>query len=180
VRALLVLALLASTAHADRRLRDRMTLNTGYGLLAMQVDGVMTSGMHVQPALTRTFDRFELHVDYLLGDLSAEQMRMPGATLHRFGFAARYQVGRWRDRRSGTLDLIVEGGIGFQYLALDDGSAFGRNDLEAGIGLRGVAALRAKQQQQRLLMGAELMFRGLVTPNGDKAFVLGFGYAFGR
>ena len=172
-----MLVLVASTAHAQDRLDNRTTMNIGFGLLAMQVDRTTTTGMLVQPSLTRTFDRFELQADYLLGDLRDDSMQMPGATIHRVGFAARYQAARLRDRGTAALELVVEAGIGLQYLALDDGTAFGRNDLEVGVGLRGLFGLPGKSSA---LMGLEMMFRGLVTPEGDKAVVFVFGASFGR
>lgn len=178
MKALLVVALLAASAEAEERLRDRMTLNTGMGIVGMEVDGVMTSGMHVQPAVTRTFDRFELHAEYMLGDLRDDSM--PGATLHRFGLAARYQVRRWRDAGMGTVDLVAGGGIGQQYVVVEDGSAFGRSDVEVGIGMRMLAGFRAKRQGEYMYMGLELMVRGLVTPSGDKALLFAFSAAFGR
>jgi hypothetical protein len=177
IRALVIVIALASTrpAHAEDRLAHRTTLIPAFGLVYMQIEGITNGGMAIQPTLTHTFDRLELQTDYTLADLRDEEERMPGSYLHRIGFAARYQAARLRvDRNQMTLDFVVEGGIGFQYLEFDNGDVMGRNDLSVGIGLRMlVEAARGK------VMGIEMMFRGLVTPSGDKAFVFAFGVPFG-
>ena len=178
MKVLLAILLLASTAHADDdRLANRETMIAGFGLVSMQVDGIANSGMAVQPTLTRTFDRFELQVEYLLADLRDDSMRQPGSILHRLGFSGRYQAARARVDRSMTLDFVVEGGVGLQYLERDDGDVIGRNDLSLGFGLR---MLSNVTHGRRAFMGLEAMFRGLVTPSGDKAFVFVFGVPFGR
>jgi hypothetical protein len=175
VKSLLVVLLLVSSARADITFDNRTTLTAAFGLVAMQVDGVTTSGMLVQPTFTRVFDRFELQADYFIADVREDSNRMD-ALVHRFGFAARYQVARARADGL-TLDLIVEGGIGLQYISLDNGDAYGRNDLEVGIGLR---MLSDVTHGKRVFMGLDAMLRGLVTPEGDKAFVFAFGVPFGR
>ena len=177
IRALLIVAALATTARAESdKLANRTTTIAALGLVYMQVDGITNSGLAVQPIVTRTFDRFELQADYLLADLRDDSERMPGSYLHRFGFAARYQAARTRVDREMTLDFVVEAGVGLQYLAFDNGDTLGRNDFEAGIGLR---MLSDVTHGKRVFMGMELMFRGLVAPGGDKAFTFSFGVPFG-
>ena len=177
MRALLVVAALAGTARAETdKLANRTTTVAALGLIWMQIDGITNSGMAVQPTLTRTFDRFELQADYLLADLRDDSERMPGSYLHRLGFAARYQAARIRADRELTLDFVVEAGVGLQYIELDNGDVIGRNDLEAGIGLR---MLSDVVHGKRIFMGMEMMFRCLVSPGGDKAFTFAFGVPFG-
>lgn len=175
MRSLLVLVVLASNAHADPKFDNRTTLTAAFGLVAMQVEGVTTTGMLVQPTLTRVFDRFELQADYFIADVREDSNRMD-ALVHRIGFAARYQAARLRAEEL-TLDFIIEGGIGLQYVSLDNGDAYGRNDLAVGIGLR---MLYDVTRGKRVFMGCDAMLRGLVTPDGDKAFVFAFGVPFGR
>jgi hypothetical protein len=175
IRALVIFLALTQAARAEDKLAKRTTLIPAFALVYMQIEGITNGGMAIQPTLTRTFDRFELQADYTLADLRDEQERMPGSYLHRIGFAARYQAARLRvDRNQMTLDFVVEGGIGFQYLELDNGDVIGRNDLSLGIGLRMLA-----EAANGKLMGMEMMFRGLATPSGDKAFVFAFGIPFG-
>lgn len=175
MRALLALLALAGVARADT-LSERTTLLPAFGLVAMQIDGITNTGMAIQPTLTRTYDRVELQADYALADLRDDDERMPGSYLHRIGFAARYQAARLRVANDQmTFDVIVEGGIGFQYVELDDGDVMGRNDLSAGIGVRMLAEV-----DSGVLMGMELMLRGLAMPHGDKACMFAFGIPFGR
>jgi hypothetical protein len=175
MRALVILVALTQMARAEDKLANRTTLIPALGLVYMQIEGIANGGIAIQPMLTRTFDRFELQADYTLADLRDEEERMPGSYLHRIGFSARYQPARLRvDRDRMTLDFVVEGGIGFQYLEFDNGDVMGRNDVSVGIGLRMLA-----EAANGKLMGIEMMFRGLATPSGDKAFVFAFGIPFG-
>jgi hypothetical protein len=175
IRALLIVAVLAPAAHAEDKLSHRTTLIPAAGLVYMQIEGISNGGMAILPTLTHTFDRFELQADYTLADLRDDEERMPGSYLHRIGLSARYQAARLRvDRNAMTLDFVIEGGIGFQYLEFDNGDVMGRNDLSVGIGLRMLAEVANGK-----LMGMEMMFRGLATPSGDKAFVFAFGIPFG-
>jgi hypothetical protein len=174
----ILLVLFATHASADREpLADRDVLIAGFGLVWMQVDGTLQSGMAVQPTYNHTFDRFELQGDYMLADLRDDDEQMPGGNLHRFGFAARYQAARARVKRSMTLDFVVEAGAGLQYIELDDGSAVGRTDFSVGLGFRMLADLSARK---RAFMGMEGMARLIVTPGGDTGFFFGFGAPFGK
>jgi hypothetical protein len=179
MRALVVVCLLSTAASANEKLDDRFTATAAFGMTWMQVDGLTNSGMIVQPTFNRAFDRFELQVDYMLGDLKTDEMEHAGSVLHRLGFAARHQVARLRIENSMTMDCVLEGGIGLQYLARDDGDAIGRNDFTVGLGLRTFTNV-AETKQNRVFMGMEMMARFIVTPSGDKAFALAFGIPFGR
>ena len=179
MKALAILVLLASAAHADDdRMTNRTTATAAFGLLYMQIDRIGTSGMLVQPTVTHTFDRFELQADYVLADLRDDSRRMAGSILHRIGLSARYQVQSWRGREFAG-DLVAEAGVGFQYLERDVGEAFGRNDFSVGVGGRFLTNVNGGAKK-RAFMGIDMMFRGLVSPSGDKAFVFSFGVPFGR
>ncbi len=176
----LVCLLVASSASAENEhLDDRHIAIAGFGLVWMQIDGVTNSGMALQPTLQRTFDRLELQAEYLIADLRDPSKMQPGSVLHRIGFTGRYQAGRVRVERTMTLDLVVEGGIGLDYIARDTGDAFGRNDLLVGLGFRMLADANPSTRS-RAFMGVEMMTRMMVSPSGDKAFGFVFGVPFGR
>src|SRR5437868_4388626 len=107
MRALVITCALSSAAFANEHLDDRFTATAGFGMTWMQVQGVTNSGMTVQPTFNHTFDRFELQADYMLADLKSDEMDH-GSVLHRFGFAARHQIGRVRIERTMTMDCVVE------------------------------------------------------------------------
>lgn len=180
MRLLVLIALLASAAHADdERIDDRTTATAAFGLLYMQIDRIGTSGMLVQPTVTHTFRRFELQAGYTLADLRDDSERMGGSIMHRLGFGARYAVKHWVQRNEGSADIIVEAGLGLQYLERDVGEPFGRVDFGIGVGGRFLFDVNAGGKKPAF-MGIDTMLRGLVTPGGDKAFVFTFGVPFGR
>ena len=180
MRLLALLALLGSAAHADDdRLENRTTATAAFGLVYMQIDRTGTSGMLVQPTVTHTFRRFELQAGYTLADLRDDSQRMAGSIMHRLGFGARYAVQQWVQRREGSADLIVEAGVGLQYLERDVGEPFGRVDFGIGVGGRFLFDVNSGGTRPAF-MGIDTMLRGLVAPSGDKAIVFTFGVPFGR
>src|SRR5687768_5794371 len=170
MRALLVVSLLASHAHAD--LDNRRTASAGFGVVWAELDGVPRYGMALQPTFTRTFRRLELQADYLVGDLRDPERCAVGGYLHRLGVSGRFQLERTHLDGEMALDVVIEAGVGLQYLQLDNGDVVARNDFALGVVLRSVMAL---QRHPRSFMGIEATGRLLVSPSGDLAGVVMFG-----
>jgi hypothetical protein len=178
MKALAILCLLSSAALAET---DRHTTATAaFGLVYMQIDRIGTSGMLVQPTVTHARGRFELQAGYALADLRDDSARMAGSILHRLGLGARYAVQHWPvGRDEGGADIVVELGLGLEYLERDVGDAFGRADFNIGVGGRFLFDVN-RGGRKSAFMGIDTMFRGIVTPSGDKAFLFTFGVPFGR
>ncbi len=161
-------------------LGDRWTMTAQVGVGLVQFGDVAnTTGMMINPTLTRTFDRFELSADYLALDWYDETGMRSGGTLHRLGGELRYQVGRIRIQKKMTMDAVATAGLGWQHFVQDHGAAIDRADSSLGVVLRMITDLDDRDKQ-RLFCGWEIGARLLVARGGDdRGFVVGFGVPIG-
>jgi hypothetical protein len=157
-------------------------LTPATGVIWMQVRGVTGTGMLLQPMVTRTFDRFEVSVDYSLSRLGDENQEMPSTVANRLGASAQYQVGRIRVSTTMTLDLVAQGGIGLQHLVRDH-DTIDRPDLSVGLGFRMLDDI-GEHAPHRILFGMELGARLIAAPRPaggtDLGCVIAFGVPLGR
>jgi hypothetical protein len=198
MRALFLIALLATSAHANTWLAgdsptvtttkpyvrpilsDRWSLTAQTGVGWLEIDGVTNEGSAlIAPAVTRTFDRVELSAEYLAMDWYTPTGMRSGGTAHRVGGEVRFQVARARVERTMTLDAVATAGIGWQHVVQDRGASIDRGDATVGVVLRMVADAH-EDDKKRILIGFEISARALFVMNStDRGAIISFGVPLG-